>query len=89
MILNTGLGDDSSDFIGDYPSPVIWVWGALALGSYLLLKGWNSHPSYYKPVRTSKFTRTTREMVRKSKQNIPKSKILSKKEENRIFGDLY
>lgn len=91
MTINTGLGDDSIQFYDDNPSPVIWVWGAIALGAFLLLKGFNSNvqKETFKRKRMNKQARMIGEFQRKAVLSKPKkSKILSSKDASSLFGDL-
>lgn len=90
MTVNTGLGDDIQ-IIDDNPNPVIWVWGAIAIGAWFILKGFNSHPQREKirRKRMSKNARMIGEFQRKAVLAKPrKGKILSEKDAKSLFGDL-
>lgn len=90
MTVNTGLGDDIQ-IIDDNPNPVIWVWGAIALGSYFVWKAFNSFPQKekLKRKRMNKNARMIGEFQRRAVLAKPrKGKILSEKDATRLFGDL-
>lgn len=83
MIQNTGLGEDVQ---GDNSSPVFWILGAFSLLSFLV---YIKKPKKVVIKKLSKKAQMIKRFDEASRVRVKRSKILAKKDEQRLFGDLF